>query len=302
MVSKIFIQKSLFTVLLMFLILTLATIPIINNNRVLRTNLEIRDNEYTPTNYVYLINQDHYFVKVGIHINQKKKAKLIPNIITYLKIDNQNIPNNLNGYIPKKAKLLNYKLEDDTISLNFSKEIMTSSKEKNKQIVAGIVYSLLEIKSIKNIEIMVEDKPIDNYPKKLNHRIGINQIYNLKKRNNIQRVTIYYLDKYNTYYLPITKYINSKKSKIEIIMEELKNPEEKNVISPLNNNINLINYREEENVLYLNFDKKIEEINRQEKEKVMNTILYSCFANYDVNIIMIEIENQTLDYYKRGES
>ncbi len=302
MFPKAIIQKVFQTALLMFIILILATIPIINNNKVLRTNLELEDITSIPTDQVYLKNKDDYLVRVDIFLNSKKKIDKIPEIISYLKVNNPSLPIGLDGYIPKDTKLLDYQLKDDTIILDFSTELLTSSKKNNRDIITGIVYSLLELDSINNVEITIEGNQIDQFPKKMNHSIGINQKYNITSRNDIQEVTIYYLDRFNSYYLPITKYVNDKKDKIEIIIEELKNPTEKNVISPLNNQLKLLNYREEQNVLFLNFNHELDENNSLEKEKVMNTIAYSSFANYDVNMVMLEIKSQASEFRKRGES
>ena len=287
---KTMIEKLFSTIFIMFIVLTLATIPIIHNDKVLRASLEIEEN-HPPNNIVYLKNKDNYLVKADIYLPKQSKEKTIPQLISYLKEDNSSVPINLKGYIPKDTELLNYRLKDDTIFLDFSKELLQDPKEQN-QIITGIVYTLLELNSIDNIEITVEGKELDSYPKQLNKTIGINQKNEITSRKDIKEVTVYYLDQTNSYLLPITKYINTNKSKIEVIINELKNPTEENVISPIDNSIFLKNYKEDQNVLYLNFNKKID-------KKTLPTIIQSCFANYDVNMVMIEINSKVVGYWKK---
>ena len=160
--------------------------------------------------------------------------------------------------------------------------------------ITGLTYSLLELPEIKKITILIDDKPL--YVN-LDKNIGINNDYLYTNRNNIKKVTIYYLDD-NDYYVPVTKYLNNDKEKIEIIIDELKSTN-KNLISYLNNNVELLDYKEESNVLFLNFNKYLKDSNKEVREKVLNEIAYSVFDNYDVNMVNFEINNKKVKYINR---
>lgn len=298
MQNKIFIQKLLTTTLIMFIILCISTIPITykNNTKILRTNLELADITSLPTTSIYLLNKEDYLVKVDIVL---KKQNSISEIINYLTINNSNIPIKLNGYIPEKTKLLSSRVENKIAYLDFSKDLLTSSKKKNHQIISGIVYSLLEIDSIENVNITIEEKEIEDYPGLLNKSIGINETYDINSRNSINKIVIYYLDKEKKYYLPITKYLNDKREKIEIIIEELKNPNNNNLVSLLNIHSNLLDYREEADVLFLNFNNYFLDENNSSTEKVIDMISSSVFDNYNVNIVMFEVDGKQLEYRKK---
>lgn len=296
MLRKTILQKLFMTTLMLFLILSISTIPItIQKPKVLRTNLEIKDITNLPTSPIYLLNKDNLLVKENIFI--EKTEKIIPEIINYLTIGNNNIPVSLQGYIPKKVKLLDYSEKNGIITLNFSKELANSNNLNT--IVTGIVYSLIEIESINKVSITVDNKLLNNYPSILDKSIGINNKYEINSRQDIQKVTIFYLDKDNNY-LPITKYVNDKRDKIEIIIEELKKADNNNTISPLNINTNLLDYNEEFNTLYLNFNKYLLDNNKEENKKILNTIAYSVFENYDVNVVMFEIQNKKIEYLTKN--
>ena len=289
MLRKKALRKIFITTLTMFIILTIYTIPTTQNKKVLRTNLEIKDITNLSTDNVYLVNKDNYLVKTSIFIDGKDKIK---SIINYLTINNNKIPVSLNGYIPKNTKLLDYNLDENYLTLNFSKEL---NNNKNKDLmITGITYSLLELNNIKKITILVDNKPV--YVN-LDKSIGINNDYLYTNRNNIKKVTIYYLDN-NNYYVPVTKYLNNDKDKIEIIIDELKSTN-KNLISYLNNNVELLDYKEESNVLFLNFNEYLKDGNKEVEEKVLNEIAYSVFDNYDVNMVNFEINNKRLKYINR---
>lgn len=299
MLKKRLLQKLFTTTLILFLILTISTIPVTLQKKpqVLRTNLEINDITNLPSTPIYLLNKNNLLVRTDIFIDNKKE--IIPKIINYLTIGNTSIPKSLQGYIPKKVKLLKYFIIKNTINLDFSKELLESNNLNLT--ITGIVYSILEIDSINNVTITIDNKPLENYPTILDKSIGINNQFEIKNRQDIQKIVIYYLDE-EDHYLPITKYINDKREKIEIIIEELKKIDNSSIISPLNINANLLNYSEEANVLYLNFNKYLLDNNKEINKKILDTISYSIFDNYDVNVVMFEIDNKKLEYRKKNSS
>lgn len=289
MLRKKALKKIFITTLTMFIILTVFTLPTTNKKNILRTNLEIEDITNLGTDTIYLLNNNDYLVKTNVFLNDKK----IESIVDYLTINNNKIPYDLNGYIPKNTKLLNYNIESNSLVLNFSKEILNTNNEE--LMIRGLVYSLLELDNINEVSFLIEDKPYKEYHN-LTKKIGINNEYIYNNRNNIDKVVIYYVDS-NDYYVPVTKYLNNDNNKIEVIIEELKNTKE-GLISYLNNNTKLLNYKEEDNLLILNFNSKLKEENKEIEEKLLNTISYSIFDNYNVNMVMFEVEGE---YYKRIE-
>lgn len=287
------IKKIFNTTITMFIILTIFTLKTTSNSNVLRTNVEIDDITNLTTNNIYLLNKNNLLVKTKVFINNKKN-KEIESIIKYLTITNNKTPVGLKTYIPKNTKILNYKLENNTLIIDLSKEFLSTA---NKQLViTGLVYSLLEIKDIDNIKLQVEGKPIEGYNEVLNKNIGINNEFLFNSRYDISRVVIYYVDKFDnkTYFVPVTKYLNDTREKIEIIIDELKE-NNNNLISYLNDNAKLINYREEGNVLYLNFNEYLIDSNDEVSKNIMKTIAYSVFDNYNVNVVCFETNSKRVD-------
>lgn len=301
MSKKITIQKLFLTLLMMFTILSVATIPIINmqNHKTLRTNLEIQDIASLPKKYIYLINHNNDLVRTSILLNDNSQRETILEIIDNLKENNNNIPKNLNGYIPKNTKVLNCNIDNSIVYLNFSKELLSDNIEANKKIISGIVFSLLDLDYIKKVSIKIEGKEIDGYPKLLDKSVGINQDYDIKNRSDITKIVIFYLDNYEKkYYLPVTKYLNDKREKIEIIIEQLKNPSN-HLKSPIDNELKLIDYKEESNVLFLNFNDFLLNKNEIITEETLDIISLSAFENYDIYMVMFEINGKEIEYRKK---
>ncbi|MBQ6135596.1 MAG: GerMN domain-containing protein [Bacilli bacterium] len=296
MLKRRAIKKILITTLSMFIILTIYTVPMISKSKekVLRTNFEIGEITGLQSITVYLLNSKNYFVKTEILIEEKKENQ-IEKMIESLKIDSKEIPIGLNGYLSKEVKLLSFNLDQEELVLNFSKEFLNPKVEE--QVISGIVYSCLEQDKIKWVSFSVEGKPLEKY-QKLTKEFGINKEYFLSSREDIQKVVIYYLDHSNMYYVPITKYINDDREKIEIIIEELRKTH-KDLISLENIHTELLDYREIENVLFLNFNEYLLEENEDASEKLLQSIAYSVFDNYDVQMVMLEVNGKSLRYFHR---
>ncbi len=296
MLKRRAIKKILITTLSMFIILTIYTVPMISKKqeKVLRTNFEMGEITGLQSLTIYLLNNKNYFVKTEILVDVGKEKK-IEKMIQYLKTDNEEVPIGLNGYLPKKVKLLNAILKDQELTLNFSKEFLNPKVEE--KVISGIVYSSLEQDNIKNVSFQVEGKALEKY-QKLTKEIGINKEYFLSSRKDIQKIVIYYLDKTNTYYVPITKYINDNREKIEIVVEELRKTH-KDLISLENIHTELLSYKEMEDVLFLNFNEYLLEENEEAQEKLLQSIAYSVFDNYDVGMVMLEVNGKSVKYFHR---
>ena len=294
------ISKLFKTTLILFFVLTIYTIPTLKKEeKVLRTNLEIGDVTDIPTTTIYLLDKNNFLVQDKIFIKTENKEEIVREIFKYLTKDNNDIPIGLNTYITKDIRIQNIEIENDLIKLDLSKELLNS--ENIETIIIGLTYSLIKIDGINNIKITVDNKPIDNYNKLLNKKLGINNNYSYTKRKDINKTVIYYLDNINEnyYYVPVTKYLNDTREKIEIIIDELKNNDNNELISPLNNKTKLLNYKEESNVLFLNFNKYLLDKNDEMNDKIQDIIAYSAFDNYDVDMVMFEINGKELRYIKK---
>ena len=298
MLKKRAIRKIFITTLTAFIILVVYSIPNMNKEEeTLKTNLEVEYITGIGTNNIYLLDDNNYLVKTKILLDTTKKEDQIKLLIKNLtKNDNSKFPEGLKATIPEDTKLLNVEYDEEYVSLNFNKKFLKVDDEQKDRMIESIVYSIIELNNIKGIIITVEDKVIDGYDKVLDKNIGINKRYNIKSRKNINKVVIYYLEEIskNKYYVPVTKYINDSRDKVKIIVDELTTSYiyESNLMSFLNSNTKLIDSKEENNIMTLNFNNAIFDCDNKLIEEVKYSLAYSIFDNYDVNEVLIEVDGK----------
>lgn len=295
LITKI-INKIFRTTLIMFLILTVFTITNESKEKVLRTNLEINNIKDMDKTKLYLLSNNNYLVETNVYINSDKLEDKINKIIEYLKINNNKIPKGLKGYLLKDIKINNINLEDNNIKINFSKEIL-NIKDK-ELVIEGLVYSLLNLDEINSIEVLVENNYLENYEYKLNKNIGINKQYILKNRKDVNKINLYYYNKINNieYLTPVTKYINDKRKKIEIILDELINNIPNNLISYMDDKVKLKEYKEENDLIILKFNENFIGENKDLNKKIINQIALTIFENYDVNTVLFQENDEKIEY------
>lgn len=295
LITKI-INKIFRTTLIMFLILTVFTITNESKEKVLRTNLEINNIKDMDKTKLYLLSNNNYLVETNVYINSDKLEDKINKIIEYLKINNNKIPKGLKGYLTKDIKINNINLEDNNIKINFSKEIL-NIKDK-ELVIEGLVYSLLNLDEINSIEVLVENNYLENYEYKLNKNIGINKQYILKNRKDVNKINLYYYNKINNieYLTPVTKYINDKRKKIEIILDELINNIPNNLISYMDDKVKLKEYKEENDLIILKFNENFIGENKDLNKKIINQIALTIFENYDVNTVLFQENDEKIEY------
>ena len=222
-----------------------------NKNEPLNTTITKKE-----TSIIYIMDSNNYIARVNTVLNSKTDLEKIKEIINILTIgSNKYIREGFKKIIPENTKLLNVSIDNNLAKLNFSKELLNISVENEEKMIESIIYSLTSIETIEYISIFVEGEILNELPnskKKLNtildRTYGINKEINITSLNNTQKTTIYYVSKQNDYYyyVPITKYLNSDISKIEIIIKELTSRTllNTNLITYLNSNTELLSYNE----------------------------------------------------------
>lgn len=308
------IRKIFVTTLSLFILLIVYSLPTLEEPYTLKTNLEIENTTGLYTNNLYLLNSDGYLVKSKIFLDSSDLEGKIKEILNELTIQEENrFPKGLYPYIPKETKVLNVLCGERQVTIDFSDEFLDMKVNREKQIISGIVYSILDLGEVDEVIILVEGEVLKEYPNTheeidspLTKDIGINKEYNLTSRNDISKVVVYYLSEIddNLYYVPVTKYVNDNRDKIKIIIDELATSYiyESNLMSFLHSNVQLLDYYEQENVLFLNFNDYLFDSDDKILEEVLYSIAYSVFDNYDVSMVMFEVNNQYVNQISRDGS
>ncbi len=300
MLKKRAIRKIFITTLTAFILLVLYSIPNLVNEEVLKTNMEIEYITNLGTDNIYLLDDNNLLVKSKVLLDTNSREEKVKQLLKNLRQNNDSkLPNGLKGVIPDDIKINKVLDNNGCIYIDFDNKINSLNQEKLEKIIEAIVYSIMDLGNVKGIKITINNEEIKGYNGILDKSIGINKKYNIKSRNNINKVVIYYLEKINgnTYYVPVTKYLNDSRNKVEIIVEELSSSYiyEPNLMSFLNSNSKLIDYNEDKNIMILDFNKAIFAKNSEIVEEVKYTLAYSVFANYDVNEVIIEVDGDKVE-------
>ena len=268
--------------------------------------------EDLKTSPVYLLNDEGMLTKTAINITKDEneialKAKELLNILIVEGSLESRIPSGFKGVIPSDTEILSVKYTNEVLKVDFSKELLDVPLENEEKVVEAIVYTLTSIDKVDKIIIYVEGdiltklpKSKKNLPSTLNRSFGINKQYNLKTLKNINHVTVYYNYKVDnqSYYVPVTKYLNDDREKIEIIIDELTSHSlyGTNLMSYLNDNTELLKTSNEDGILNLTFNNYIfDDINEQSiLEEVIYTICLSVEDNYDVNQVVFKVGDQEI--------
>lgn len=300
--KRIFVTTLSFGIVLLVCLLT-------NKNEVV-----VYDDVYyindTETKKVYTKTMDNLVALATIYADDKEKiedkVKSILETIIEKNDKNSLLPDYFRPILPANTKILSVELNNDVLKVNFSKELLNVKLEDSNEMIESIVYTLTEFDEVLGVSILVEGKTLKYIPNTkstlkevITRDYGINKIYDITSSSDFEVVTLYYLTgSDNLYYAPVTKYLNSKEEKLEIIVEELSNRYNlnKNLKSFLNDGLEILNYKIMENKIIIDFNDKIYE-NKSSKEvnsNAINSIVYSVFASYDIDNIEIYGENNKI--------
>ncbi|MBD9105251.1 hypothetical protein EGW03_02135 [bacterium] len=289
-----------------FSLLTIFAICIIPNSlnskdNFLDTKIDLEYVNNLGTNEIYLLGPNKYLVKTNVLLETDNMNTKIRSILDYLTIQKSDkLPTGLSGIIPMNTKVNNVEIKESIVTIDFSKELLEVKEELEERLIEAITYSIINIDGVEAITIKVDGNLLTELPKTkkklpelLNRNFGINKVFDIDNLNGIQKVTLYYLDKISNqnYYVPVTKYLNDDREKINIIIDNLSSNYiyESSLVSLLNQNTELINYEIEDEIMTLNFNNSIFTHDKI-LEEVTYTIKESVCSTYPVKSVILEVE------------
>lgn len=308
MIKRKLLKKILITSTGLFALLLIYLIPKDNTLKNIPQNLEYITN--ITTNSIFLLDNDNYLAKATVPIENDKIEDKIKELVEIL-ISGGNgenkIPNGFKSILSSETKILSINYDNGLIKINFSKDLLDIPKELEQKMIEAIVYTITSIPEVENIIIYVEGNILTklpktniNLPSTLNRNFGINKVFDFTNVNDINKITVYYINKHNDnyYYVPVTKYLNDSREKIRIIIDELSSTYSynTNLMSFLNDKTELLETTITDDSLNLVFNSYIFEdiINKNILEEVIYTISLSIKDNYDVKEVIFNVGNEEI--------
>lgn len=294
MLKRKAIRRIILTTLVLFIMLITFSLDVIEKDK----NSNLDEVEYVSnlnTSHIYLLNKENLLVKVDFLINKDTTINMANDVIKNLYTSNSKY-HNLKGLIPSNTKINSINFNNDTLIIDFSSDLLKVRKNLEEKVIESIVYSLLELKEIKNIQIKIDgnilnklEKSNITLPNILDNSLGINKNYAINSIKDVKSVVLYYVfnNDYKDYYVPVTKYVNSKNSKIKIIIDSLKGSytSSTNLKSYLNSKTDILNYNLDEEVLTITFNT----LNDSNLESVTYTLACSIFNSTEIKKVIFEV-------------
>ena len=313
MLKKMSMRKLMVATLTLFILMILYLMP----DSLMERKLDLtHDNvEYVYSNrldVIYLLDSNDYVARTKINsINSNDVIAKAKDLIEGLIIGGSKsniIPNGFRSIIPSGTTVLDISLESDTVTVNFSDELLDINEKYEEKMIEAIVYTLTSLDNVDKVIIKVNGEVLTklpnsgkNLPSVLDKSFGINKVYDISSVHNIDSFTVYYVNSYNdnSYYVPVTKYINNdNQDKIKVIIEQLSSAPiyESNLMSFLDVSAKLLDYSLEEEVIKLNFNNAIlsDVTNSNILEEVVYTISLSMNDNYGVEEVIFCVDNEEI--------
>ena len=298
MLRKKALKRISLTTLVLFIMLVTFSFDMLSQDK--NTNLD--EVEYVSnlnTTHIYLLNKDNYLVKVDILINPEDVPKQALEILKNLYTSNKKY-NNLKGLIPSNTKINKIDFINSTLIIDFSSDLLKVNKNLEEKVIESIVYSLLEIKGVNNIQIKIDGKIVNKLEKSnitlpdiLDNSLGINKTFAINSLKDIQSVVLYYVfnNDNSDYYVPVTKYINSREDKVKIIIDSLKGSftSSTNLKSYLNYK-DIKDYSLDNDILTITFNS----LNEENLESVTYTLACSVFDSTDIKKVIFEVKDKII--------
>lgn len=272
MLKKMSIRKIIISTFTLFILLIIYLIPSNDENEIELKNSGVEYTYSNNLNPIYLLDSNDYVARTSIKTCACDGVERAKDLLEGLIIDGKKsniIPNGFKSIIPPETQILDLQLQEGTLTINFSKELLDINEKYEEKMLEAIIYTLTSIEGIDNVIIQVEGEPLTKLPQSgkqlptvLDKSYGINKIYELTSTKDITSYTTYYVSTYNDnyYYVPVTKYINNEnQDKIKVIIEEMSSAPiyESNLMSFLNVNTKLLDYEQEDSTLKLKFNDMI---------------------------------------------
>ena len=316
MLKKMMLKKIAVATSLLLVMLMLYLIP---SNK---DEIEVKQIlEYTYPNdleAIYLIDSYNNLSRTKISVNNQDTITKAKDLIEGLTIGGKEqdiLPNGFKPLLPSNTKILDIKLTENVLTIDFSKEFLNVKKENEEQVIEALTYTLTSIKGINKISLSIEGNKLTSLPNSkkklpeyLDKSYGINKEYELTGLSSIDSYTIYYVLNYNNevYYTPVTKYINNEnQDKVKVIIDELAASlsYETNLMTYLDTNAKLLNYEINDKTIKLDFDEFIlsDITNNTILEEVVYTIGLSLCDELDLDTVIFIVNDEVITTFKLND-
>ena len=282
-------NKVFITTVVFFIVFTFCNLKVISFNEKSEENSNNKETIYTLNTNDYVAKTEVYVGKVfTLEDRIKEKLEIM------IKENNKNalLPSYFKPILPENTKVLKVVVDDSLVKIYFSRELNNISKEQAEKMIEAIIYTITD-ENILGIEIYVDGKLLRYVPhtKKelpviLTKDFGINKMYEINNTDDVVKVVMtYFMDCDNSFCeVPVTKYTNDTREKLEIIFDDLYSLIPDVHLINLVDGVKLLDYKISKKTITINLNKDI-------NDDEISLIISSICDNYDFDKIVILVNN-----------
>lgn len=291
MLKKKAFNKIFFTTIIFFIVFVLYNFKLVSSNSEEEQRQNVSEKEI-----IYTLNDDDYISKTEVYVGKvfTLEDKIKEKLEIMVKDNNKNalLPSYFKPILPKNTKVENVVVEDSLVKVYFSKELNDITEDQSEKMIEAIIYTITD-ENVLGIEIYVDNKLLKyvphtkrELPTLLTKDFGINKTYEVNATQDINKIVMtYYTNCDNSYCeVPVTKYINDDREKLEIIFDNLSSVMGNNLIS-LIDDVKLSDYKIDDKSVTVDLNKDV-------SDDEISLIAMSIFNNYDIEKINILVNNQ----------
>lgn len=291
MLKKKAFNKIFFTTIIFFIVFVLYNFKLVSSN-----SEEEQEQNVSEKEIIYTLNDDDYISKTEVYVGKvfTLEDKIKEKLEIMVKDNNKNalLPSYFKPILPKNTKVENVVVEDSLVKVYFSKELNDITEDQSEKMIEAIIYTITD-ENVLGIEIYVDNKLLKyvphtkrELPTLLTKDFGINKTYEVNATQDINKIVMtYYTNCDNSYCeVPVTKYINDDREKLEIIFDNLSSVMGNNLIS-LIDDVKLSDYKIDDKSVTVDLNKDV-------SDDEISLIAMSIFNNYDIEKINILVNNQ----------
>lgn len=285
-------NRIFFTTAIFFVVFSIYSLKHIDSS-----SSYINDNKDVSNEIIYTLNKDNYISSTAVYVSKmltledRIREKL--EIMTKENDKNSLLPSYFKPILPQNTKVLDVVVEDSLVKVYFSKELINITEEQSEKMIEAIVYTIVD-ENILGIEIYVDNSMLKyvphskrSLPTVLTKDIGINKSYDFYYSEDIAKVFMVYYssDDSNYYEVPVTRYLNDDREKIEVIFDEFNKMSFDEGLISLLEGVKINSYE-------IFKDDIVLDINKDLSDREENLICKTIFSNYDVDNIKILINGE----------
>lgn len=207
--------------------------------------------------------------------------------------------------LPADVSLLNYALEDELLTLNFSPEYAGLSVEREILVRAGMVRLFTQIPNVKKVQFLINGDPLKNEQGLEIGPLSASRFVENsgKEINSYIKTTmnLYFADKDGKVLVPEERnvYYNSNVPLEKVVVEQLvKGPKDAEHLPTLPQELNILSVTIQEGICYVNLDANFKTLleaqnSTLDPEMAVYSIVNSLTSVCQVNKIQISVNGQT---------